>query len=333
MDIEPHSFSDNEAKVEASLNALSGNSAEANGIKVSGNTVNLNLPKNESAKGQSVLLRFAEGIKKLRDPVAYERERREATLIALRTEEEILESYRRMFPGMGEERLFLLAHGYVMTDAQSENVFATMKASSEMVEKPPMELPSPAFTDAFVEGSAKAYDDEVRELFARILAGELERPGMFSRRAMGILSRMDKEQVESFRHLCSFALSLETTSTTYKVLAMSLDGDNTTYNDGRLKWYDVSELGTLGLVEIGGTRSLSIQPGTGIQIRIENKWVGLSHNSGLEKKFSFDPAFTKAGEELSYLCDQQDCEGIVYALRTNANKNGFTVTELAMPLQ
>lgn len=333
MDIESHSFSDNEIRAEATLNALSGNSAEANGIKVSGNTVNLNLPKNESAKGQSVLLRFAEGIKKLRDPVAYEQERREATLIALRTEEEILESYRRMFPGMGEERLFLLAHGYVMTDAQSENVFATMKASSEMVEKPPKELPSPAFTDAFVEGSASAYDDEVRELFARILAGELERPGMFSRRAMGILSRMDKEQVESFRRLCSFALTLETVSTTHKVLAMSLDGGNSTYNDGRINWYDVSELGTLGLVEIGGTRSLAIQPGQVAQIEIANKWVSLSHSLNVEKKFSFDPVLTRAGEELSYLCDQQDYEGIVYAMRANAGKNGFTLTELAIPAQ
>lgn len=328
MSIDTHTFSDNQIDADVTANAFSGNTAEANAIKVAGNTVNINLPQSGGTH-QNALLRFVDGIKKLRDPVGYERERQEVTLIAIQTEERIVESYRRMFPGMDERRLFMLAHGYTMTDAQAKNVFDTMERSAEMTPNPAKELPSASFTDSFVEGSSRAYDDEVQQMFAQILAGELERPGMFSRRSMAILSDMEKEQVEAFRRLCTFLFEIATISSTYSVLALTLDDDGSAYNGGRISWSEVSELSALGLVEVGGSRSITVEPGQSVLLRLGDRDTALSHHCDSNKKISFDPMLTRAGDELSRLCKERDFEGMLFALQSRARANEFDVVVLA----
>lgn len=47
-------------------------------------------------------------------------------------------------------------------------------------------------------------DDEMQLLWARVLAGEADRPGTVSKRTVSILSSLDKRDAQLFRELCSF---------------------------------------------------------------------------------------------------------------------------------
>ena len=47
-------------------------------------------------------------------------------------------------------------------------------------------------------------DEEMQRLWAKVLAGEANNPGKYSKRTVGLLSSLDKSDAELFRKLCSF---------------------------------------------------------------------------------------------------------------------------------
>lgn len=180
----------------------------------------------------------------------------------------------------------------------------------------------------FIDHSEKCTTADMQIIWGAILAGEINGKGAVSKKAMSILADMDKEDVRAFRRLCSFAFDLRAESFTSKVLAMSLDEGFSTYNEGRITWQEVSELSSLGLVEVGGARSLSIKPGQSVLVMIADSLVEIKHEDARDKKLSFDPVLTRAGEELSSLCEQRDYEGMIIALKDKARHQGFILTEL-----
>jgi len=48
--------------------------------------------------------------------------------------------------------------------------------------------------------------EEMQALFARILAGEIKKPGSYSRRAVKILSQLPQNAARKFKHLCSLCI-------------------------------------------------------------------------------------------------------------------------------
>ena len=58
----------------------------------------------------------------------------------------------------------------------------------------------------FFDRSRMVSDDEMQEIWARILAGEANAPGAYSRKAVNILSDLDKSDADLFNTLCRFRL-------------------------------------------------------------------------------------------------------------------------------
>lgn len=52
-------------------------------------------------------------------------------------------------------------------------------------------------------------DEQMQSLWARILAGEANKPGTFSRRTVNFVASMDKIDASAFTHLCSFCWHIE----------------------------------------------------------------------------------------------------------------------------
>lgn len=51
-------------------------------------------------------------------------------------------------------------------------------------------------------------DDEVQDIWARLLAGEADAPGTYSKRAIDILDSLDSKDVHAFTAVCSFVVDL-----------------------------------------------------------------------------------------------------------------------------
>ncbi len=67
-------------------------------------------------------------------------------------------------------------------------------------------VPDEKFIRNFVSSVEDVCDDDILRMFGKILAGEAENPGSFSKRTMRILSDMSRKDAEAFVLLCSVSV-------------------------------------------------------------------------------------------------------------------------------
>jgi hypothetical protein len=65
------------------------------------------------------------------------------------------------------------------------------------------------WTTQFINGVQDVSDTDMQLLWARILAGEVARPGTYSKRTLEFLRTLDKWEAEAFSAICSYALQDE----------------------------------------------------------------------------------------------------------------------------
>ena len=75
------------------------------------------------------------------------------------------------------------------------------------------------FLEHFGDEAGKQNSDWMRDLFARILAGEIRRPGSYSIKLIRTLSELDREVAMDFQKLCSICIALEIEGSLYDVRA------------------------------------------------------------------------------------------------------------------
>ena len=68
---------------------------------------------------------------------------------------------------------------------------------------------SDEFLDTFEPIAENQRTEEMQALFARILAGEIQKPGSFSKRSLRMAEQLDRPTAELFQRLCSMALVRE----------------------------------------------------------------------------------------------------------------------------
>ena len=68
--------------------------------------------------------------------------------------------------------------------------------------------PDMAWTSSFSEAAQDVSDADMQELWARVLAGEVARPGTTSLRTMNVLRSLDQRTAQLFKRLCSLSVSL-----------------------------------------------------------------------------------------------------------------------------
>ena len=68
--------------------------------------------------------------------------------------------------------------------------------------------PDMAWTSSYSEAAQDISDEDMQEMWARVLAGEVASPGSTSLRTMNILRNLDQRTALIFRRLCSLAVSM-----------------------------------------------------------------------------------------------------------------------------
>ena len=66
------------------------------------------------------------------------------------------------------------------------------------------------FMDVYIPVVENQSTEHMQELFARILSGEIQNPGSFSKRTLRVAEQLDQETAKSFQRLCSMALVQDT---------------------------------------------------------------------------------------------------------------------------
>ncbi len=106
----------------------------------------------------------------------------------------------------------LLARGLMAKDKttireQRNNQSIVLKALPEVKEDARPEEVEDDWYANFFDKSRLVSDEEMQMLWGKVLAGEINEPGTFSRRTLSLLSDLDKKSAQSFLLLCRFSLT------------------------------------------------------------------------------------------------------------------------------
>ena len=145
-------------------------------------------------------------------------------------------------------------------------------------------------------------DEDMQALWARILSGEANTPGSFSKRTLTVLSSLDKRDATLFTELCSFAIVLQ------NVIVPIYDVQAPIYTSRGINFTSLTHLDGLGLLKfdnLAGFRRLQLPAATFIDYHGYTVWMkfqGESDNSlDIGKVLLLQP-----GQELAPVCD---CHG------------------------
>ena len=104
----------------------------------------------------------------------------------------------------------------------------------------------------FFDKSRIVTDSEMQNLWSRVLAGEANAPGTYSKRTVNFLSNLDKEEASLFSRLCGFCWSIA------GVNPLVFDTRSEIYNKSNINFDTLSHLESIGFIHFNGIGNFSL---------------------------------------------------------------------------
>lgn len=95
-------------------------------------------------------------------------------------------------------------------------------------------------------------DEKMQLLWAKVLAGEANSPGKFSKRTVSLLSSIDKSDAELFASLCSFSWHV------LNMVPLIYDVQHSVYSERGVKYISLKHLDDIGLISFNGITSYQL---------------------------------------------------------------------------
>lgn len=242
---------------------------------------------------------------------------------------ESMRTYMSLSPTVTAERAYVMAMtGLICTERQSDNLLAVLNAAADSVRdgSDPSSIPQTT-RDKILLGALEADDEDVRNMWKSVILGEMDSPGRFSKRALSILSIIGSDEGRSFAKVCSLCAGGRNGDGSPKPLVpcIYIDQSGTSYCDGAISFSEISELADLGLLVRNSARYYG--QGTYFSLCVGNHTLFPSER--LAKEISIgNVTFTRAGEELSTLCEVGTYPNLSSRLINKFSADGITLVDL-----
>ena len=204
--------------------------------------------------------------------------------------------------------------------------------------------PDVGWTSAFSEAAQGVSSDEMQDLWARVLAGEVATPGSTGIRTLNTLRNLDTSAAWLFRRLCSIAVYIpmpEGTYLDYRAPSLSKDGAYTSLGAYGLSYGKLNDLNEHGLIIaeynswcdyrvcIAGQLPRIRDRSTGaLRFTYQGQQWGLLSEGEryLNQEFRVNGvALTKVGRELARVVDQESVPQYDKALKEFFQDNGLAM--------
>ena len=148
-------------------------------------------------------------------------------------------------------------------------------------------------------------DDDMQQLWSRILAGEANSPGNFSKKTVNLLGDLDKSDAELFMRLCGFGWVIG------NVVPLVFDVQGEIYNRHGINFDSLGHLESLGLVQfdsLAGFRLLGLPKKLNVFYYSRPLELTLPKDADNDLQLG-KVLFTKAGQELAPVCGARPVDG------------------------
>ena len=218
-----------------------------------------------------------------------------ADLIAAKSEIEITDLHRRAAKRWVNEE----AH----RQANMENILAKALPGVEDSSKPD-EVEDDWIVN-FFDKCRIVSDVQMQELWSRVLAGETNSPGSYSKRTVNFLSDLDKSDAQLFTNLCSYVWNIG-----YPIPVV-FDSRAEVYNKLGINFAKLSHLDSIGLINFHGVTDLRQRELLGIMVvYYYGRRLEMDFGSDTPKDLPIGRVIlTSVGTELLSICDCRPVDG------------------------
>lgn len=238
----------------------------------------------------------------------------EAALIKEQTEIEITDLHRRAIARFVSEEA-----------KKQENIESiTEKAIPQLDESSnPQKMENDWITN-FFDKCRIVSDEEMQVLWAKILAGEANSPGKYSKRTVNALGSLDKYDAKLFTALCSFVVMVDKEA---KPLIYGYDAP--IYKNQQLSFDTLRHLESIGLISFSGLSGFKMIK---LPRHIDIQYYGTNLKAELKKSEDNEIAigdvlFSSIGKELARICDSKPIEGFLDYVIEKLSKQGLKITK------
>ena len=147
-------------------------------------------------------------------------------------------------------------------------------------------------------------DSEMQSLWSRVLAGEANNPGTYSKRTVNLLSDLDKSDAELFTKLCGFGWQIDS----FMPLVFNFRAD--IYNRHGIDFDTLIHLENIGLVRVEalGVNSNNFPKRCFVHYYGRPLFLEMPGNAGHELEVG-NTLLTKSGQELAPICGSKPVDG------------------------
>ena len=219
----------------------------------------------------------------------------EAAMIKEQSEIEITGLHRRA------------VHRWIEEEAQRQKNMEdiTAKALPQLDEKAVPDSVENDWLVNFFDKSRIVSDNEMQELWSRVLAGEANTPGTYSKRTVNFLSDLDKGDAELFAKLCGFGWTIG------DVVPLVFDSEAEIYNKHGVNFSTLIHLESIGLIQFNNLSGFAKRglPKT-CSVFYYGKWLTLEMPKDADNTLEIGKTLlTKIGQELAPICGSKSMEG------------------------
>ena len=165
----------------------------------------------------------------------------------------------------------------------------------------------------FFDKSRIVSDNEMQALWSRVLAGEANSPGAYSKRTVNFLSNLEKNEALLFTNFCGFVWTCGT------CVALVFDSEAEIYSRKGIDFKALSHLDNIGLVQFNNIAEFTLRK---LPKRIVLHYLGRPLHLNLPKDADNELCIgrvllTRIGQELAPICRSKPVRGFWEYVRDN----------------
>jgi hypothetical protein len=181
----------------------------------------------------------------------------------------------------------------------------TLKAITELKDSSKPEKVEDDWIVNFFDKCRIISDEEMQSLWAKVLAGEANSPGKYSRRTVNLLSSLDITDARLFTSLCGFGWF------SGDVIPLIFDTNHPIYNNQNINFATLSHLDDIGLLSFNNLTGFKYAK---LLNRIRFSYFGTLLNLEFIKEADNELSIglimlTKTGQQLAHICDPKPVDG------------------------
>ena len=206
--------------------------------------------------------------------------------------------------------------------------------------------PDMAWTSSFSNAAQDISDEDMQEMWARVLAGEVEKPGSTSVRTLGVLRGLDQLMAQKFKRLCSIAVSLslgENHGVDHRLVSLGGNFSGDSWQGFGIRYADLLDLSEYGLIvsefmtqgdyRVGIWGRGNLVPGRALAGTLGfqgQKWALVTDDEWDFNQEFWVPgaALTKAGRELSKVVELAPVPKYAEALKGYFAEKGLDMVQV-----